>query len=97
MLNSNDLSIQQAKYNQIIEELEKQKEEQEIIDSRTAAAALILEPPLNFISEKDTVRIAFDADAVLFSDESEQIYKSKGMDAFHKNESDKENMTLKGV
>jgi 5'-nucleotidase len=68
---------------------------QEVIDSKTAAAALILEPPTNFQSEKDTVRIAFDADAVLFSDESEQIYKSQGMDAFHKNESENENIPLK--
>lgn len=68
---------------------------QEIIDSGTSAAALILEPPTDFRPEFDTVRIAFDADAVLFSDESEQIYKSKGMDAFHKNESENENIPLK--
>ena len=68
---------------------------QDVIDTKTAAAALILEPPTNFRSEKDTVRIAFDADAVLFSDESEQIYKSDGMDAFHKNESENEDIPLK--
>ncbi len=68
---------------------------QDVIDSKTTAAALILEPPLNFSSEKDTVRIAFDADAVLFSDESEQIYKSEGMEAFHKNETEKEDISLK--
>ena len=68
---------------------------QDVIDTKTAAAALILEPPINFSSEKDTVRIAFDADAVLFSDESEQIYKSEGMDAFHKNESENEDIPLK--
>lgn len=68
---------------------------QDVIDSKTAAAALILEPPTNFSSEKDTVRIAFDADAVLFSDESEQIYKSEGMEAFHKNESENEDIPLK--
>ena len=32
------------------------------------------------------LRIAFDGDAVLFSDESEQIYKSQGLDAFTENE-----------
>lgn len=68
---------------------------QDVIDTKTAAAALVLEPPTNFLSEKDTVRIAFDADAVLFSDESEQIYKSQGMDAFHKNESENEDIPLK--
>lgn len=68
---------------------------QNVIDTKTAAAALILEHPENFNSEKDTVRIAFDADAVLFSDESEQIYKSQGMDAFHQNEQENENIPLK--
>ncbi len=68
---------------------------QEVIDSKTAAAALILEPPTDFQSEKDTVRIAFDADAVLFSDESQYIYDSQGIDAFHKNESEQENIPLK--
>jgi len=32
------------------------------------------------------LRIAFDGDAVLFSDESEQIYKSQGLEAFTENE-----------
>ena len=68
---------------------------QDVIDTKTAAAALILEPPMNFNSEKDTVRIAFDADAVLFSEESEQIYKSEGMEAFHQNEKKNENVPLK--
>jgi 5'-nucleotidase len=68
---------------------------QEVIDSKTAAAALILEPPSNFNSAQETVRIAFDADAVLFSDESEQIYKSQGIEAFQKNESENENIPLK--
>lgn len=68
---------------------------QEVIDSKTAAAALILEHPIDFNASQDTVRIAFDADAVLFADDSEQIYKSEGMAAFHKNESENENIPLK--
>lgn len=32
------------------------------------------------------MRIAFDADAVLFSDESEIIFKQKGLEKFHENE-----------
>ncbi len=32
------------------------------------------------------LRIAFDGDAVLFSDEAERIYKQDGLDAFHSNE-----------
>lgn len=35
------------------------------------------------------VRIAFDGDAVLFSDEAEKIFKNQGLPAFQKNESDK--------
>jgi 5'-nucleotidase len=35
------------------------------------------------------VRIAFDGDAVLFSDEAEQVYQSGGLSAFQKHETDK--------
>ncbi|MEF2782992.1 5'-nucleotidase [Erysipelotrichaceae bacterium HCN-30851] len=36
--------------------------------------------------EIDQIRIAFDGDAVLFSDASEQIYQSEGLEAFTKHE-----------
>ena len=36
--------------------------------------------------EIDQIRIAFDGDAVLFSDESEKIYKEQGLEAFQENE-----------
>lgn len=36
--------------------------------------------------EISQIRIAFDGDAVLFSDESEQIFKEKGLEAFEENE-----------
>ena len=67
---------------------------QEVIDSKTAAAALILEPPMDFNSEEETVRIAFDADAVLFSEKSEYIYKSQNLEAFHQNESENVDIPL---
>ncbi|MGB4359228.1 MAG: 5'-nucleotidase [Rhodoferax sp.] len=35
------------------------------------------------------VRIAFDGDAVLFSDEAEQVYQSQGLHAFHQHEMEK--------
>ena len=35
------------------------------------------------------VRIAFDGDAVLFSDEAERVYQSQGLDAFQRHEIDK--------
>jgi 5'-nucleotidase len=50
------------------------------------AAAIIYNPPDNFNSEIDEIRIAFDADAVIFSDESERIYKENGLEAFIENE-----------
>lgn len=37
----------------------------------------------------DEVRIAFDGDAVLFSDEAERVYQSGGLDAFHAHETEK--------
>ena len=37
-------------------------------------------------SQKGQLRIAFDGDAVLFSDESERIYKERGLKAFTDNE-----------
>lgn len=37
-------------------------------------------------SEDPTLRIAFDGDSVLFSDEAERIYQEQGLDAFKKSE-----------
>ena len=70
-------------------------EVQRIVDSGVASAALIYEPPESFNAETTTVRIAFDADAVLFSDESEHIYKTLGIEAFHKNEKANEFKSMK--
>lgn len=68
---------------------------QEIIDSGKCAAALIYSPPQGYMPDAKTLRIAFDADAVIFSDESEQIYKQKGLKEFQSNESANENIPLK--
>lgn len=38
-------------------------------------------------SHPDEVRIAFDGDAVLFSDEAEQVFQREGLDAFQEHES----------
>lgn len=40
------------------------------------------------VEHPNEVRIAFDGDAVLFSDESERIFQSGGLDAFQRNEAD---------
>ncbi|MDP1901392.1 MAG: 5'-nucleotidase [Rubrivivax sp.] len=37
----------------------------------------------------DEVRIAFDGDAVLFSDEAERVYQAQGLDAFQSHESER--------
>src|SRR5947199_618020 len=48
------------------------------------AAATIF--PSIFRNETDELRIAFDGDAVLFSDEAERIYRAAGLAAFAKSE-----------
>jgi len=40
------------------------------------------------------VRIAFDGDAVLFSDEAERVYQAQGLNAFQKHETDKAQQPL---
>ncbi len=52
-------------------------------------AALVLAPPTPAgepVAEITEVRIAFDGDAVLFGDASEQIYQREGLEAFQKHE-----------
>ncbi len=49
------------------------------------AAATILKSNPN-TNPNNQVRIAFDGDAVLFSDESERIFQEHGLDAFQENE-----------
>lgn len=72
-----------------------EKDVQAVIDSKVSAAAMIYAPPQSFNSDDKRVKIAFDADAVLFSEESEHRYKTEGMEAFHKYESEHENEPLK--
>lgn len=56
------------------------------IDHGVAAAVLYNTPEPGLDAPKDEVRLAFDADAVVFSDESEVIYKQQGLDAFLEHE-----------
>lgn len=46
------------------------------------ASAVLYERPEQPFEEIEQIRIAFDGDAVLFSDESERIYQEQGLDAF---------------
>jgi 5'-nucleotidase len=47
-------------------------------------------------ARNETLKIAFDGDAVLFSDESEKIFKNKGLEAFTHNELKAANEPLSG-
>ncbi|MDY7576014.1 5'-nucleotidase [Actimicrobium sp. CCI2.3] len=58
---------------------------QAAVDSGVAAA-LLYQKPENVLEELDQIRIAFDGDAVIFSDESERIYQTQGIEAFERHE-----------
>ncbi|MFZ6816458.1 5'-nucleotidase [Undibacterium sp. Rencai35W] len=58
------------------------------------AAALLYGIPDNPQQELDQIRIAFDGDAVIFSDESERIYQEQGIEAFERHERDNANKAL---
>lgn len=60
---------------------------QDAIDNGVAAA-LVYDAPRDYHPNQKEIRIAFDADAVVFSDESEQIFKEKGLEAFYANENE---------
>ncbi|MEX0619690.1 MAG: 5'-nucleotidase [Pseudohongiellaceae bacterium] len=59
------------------------------------AAATILPSPKTESADKK-LRIAFDGDAVLFSDEAEKIYKTDGLEAFARSEVKAANEPLSG-
>jgi 5'-nucleotidase len=59
------------------------------------AAATILESKAPSTSS-DQLRIAFDGDAVIFSDESERVSQEQGIDAFHRNEVERVDQPLSG-
>ncbi|MDQ8018676.1 MAG: 5'-nucleotidase [Bordetella sp.] len=54
-----------------------------------AAAHVNVEAALASSLHPDEVRIAFDGDAVLFSDEAERVYQAQGLAAFQAHETDK--------
>ncbi len=59
---------------------------QQAVDAGVAAARIYTQNIPAPGCELDQIRIAFDGDAVLFSDESERIYQEQGIDAFQRNE-----------
>ncbi len=59
---------------------------QVVVNNGTAAALLYAKPKNPVKDVIDQIRIAFDGDAVLFSDESEKIFQEKGLEAFIEHE-----------
>lgn len=61
---------------------------QSAVNSNIAAGIICSDGIHTYDYEKEIrpIRIAFDGDAVLFSDESEQIYQEAGLEAFEENE-----------
>jgi len=69
---------------------------QKVIDSGVCASAILSTPPEYKCDIPDgQVRIAFDGDAVLFDESSELVYKEEGMDAFHENEDNSQDIPMK--
>jgi 5'-nucleotidase len=58
---------------------------QEAIDAGFAAA-IIYDVPKDYTPDDKEIRIAFDGDAVIFLDESENIYRENGLEAFLEHE-----------
>ena len=57
------------------------------LDARFPAARVLPESAQGAGRHSEEVRIAFDGDAVLFSDEAERVYQRDGLDAFARHES----------
>ncbi|XP_046690247.1 5'-nucleotidase, cytosolic IAa isoform X2 [Silurus meridionalis] len=69
------------------------KKVQEALAEGIAAATMFMPEKHIDVSEKQ-LRVAFDGDAVLFSDESERIFKAHGLDKFFEHEKENENTLL---
>lgn len=64
------------------------------LESGVAAATIL--PSRSGQASDNLLKFAFDGDAVLFSDEAEQIYKSNGLAAFARSEKEAANQPLSG-
>jgi 5'-nucleotidase len=61
----------------------------EALNAGFPAARVLTESVLAGTNYPQEVRIAFDGDAVLFSDEAERVFQAQGLDAFQQHESSK--------
>lgn len=69
-----------------------------VLITHPGIAAATMFTPEKMAQVSDTqLRVAFDGDAVLFSDESERIYKAHGLDKFFEHEKAHENKLLDHV
>jgi 5'-nucleotidase len=64
------------------------------LDAGYAAAALV--PSAVEANDSDQIRIAFDGDAVLFSDEAERVFRERGLEAFREAERTSARQALSG-
>src|SRR3546814_16569949 len=56
------------------------------LDAQFPAARVFAQSFVDATRHPNELRIAFDGDAVLFSDEAEQVFQSSGLDAFQSHE-----------
>ncbi len=66
----------------------------EVLENGMAAASIV--GGTRQASEDDTLKIAFDGDAVIFSDEAEQVFHNGGLESFQESESAAANEPLSG-
>ena len=66
------------------------------LEQGVAAATMLPSEAESTALNDQILRFAFDGDAVLFSDESERIYKDSGLEAFTSNEKNAANQPLSG-
>jgi 5'-nucleotidase len=72
-----------------------EEDAQKVVDSHVCASALVKDPPKqkSYLPDKQ-VRFAFDADAVLFSEDSELVNQTEGLDAFKEQENSQQDTPL---
>ena len=72
-----------------------EKDVQEAINANIAAGIICTQGlPIDPNAEIKQIRIAFDGDAVIFSDESEKVYQEQGLEAFAEHEQQNANNPL---
>lgn len=66
--------------------LSQSPEDVQLAANEGIAASLIYSPPLEMQSTPSQIRIAFDGDCVVFSDEAQRVFEEKGLAAYHEHE-----------